>query len=114
MVVSRIDSSKVIDTERFLDNGAPVIEGKNAKRGTQYLYYIREGVCITCNAECQEGEWFSQDELFYIDIVNNSDHGIMFDLDKVRIVGNKNKAKGKIESTPWIKYTPESYEDYIK
>ena len=111
--VSRIDSTQLIDTERFLDSAAPVITGMNAKDGTKYRYLIREGVCITCDAVVQKGDWFSPDDMiFYVDIVNNSDHGIMFDFDKVRVRGLKEK-KGKWEEKVWTKYTPDSYDQHL-
>ena len=113
VTVSRIDTTQVINTERFLDGGTPVIKGTKAADGTHYLYYIREGVCITCSAVKQSGEWFSDDEIFYIDIVNNSDHGIMFNFTKASVVGIKKK-KDKDEEKVWKKYYPESYEEYLR
>ena len=112
--VSRIDSTQLIDTERFLDSAAPVITGKNVKGGTHYRYLIRNGVCITCNAVIQEGDWFSPDDMiYYLDIVNNSDHGIMFDFNTVSVVGKKKKSNGKVEEKVWPKYTPDSYERHL-
>ena len=114
VTVSRIDTTQIINTERFLDGGTPVIYGVKANDGTSYVYYIREGVCITCNAEIVSTGWSSKNEIFYIDIVNNSDHGIMFDFSKVSVVGKKNKSKGQVEEKVWKKYTPESYDQYLR
>ena len=115
IALSPIEPDKVIDTQRFLDSGVPVINGKNSKGGTNYLYYIRNGVCITCNAVKEGGDWFSgDDEIFYLDIVNNSDHGVKFDFDKVSVIGRKNKKNGEKEEKVWTKYTPESYEQYLR
>ena len=114
ITVSRIDTTQIINTERFLDGGAPVLEGLKADSGTQYLYYIREGVCVTCSAVKTQHGMFSNDDIFYVDIVNNSDHGIMFDFSKVRVVGKKNKSKGQVEEKEWKKYTPESYDQYLR
>lgn len=110
--VTPIDASKVIDTERFLNSAAPVIAGKYTDNGHNYTYYIREDVCVTCNAVSQKGGLFTDDEIFYVSIVNNSDHGVMFDFDKVRIEGERSKANGTTERSVWTKYTPESYEDF--
>lgn len=113
VTVCRIDSTQLIDTDRFLDSGTPVLSGKNVRGGTDYLYLIRNGVCITCNAVVMKGDWFSSDDLlFYVDIVNNSDHGILFDFDKVRVRGLKKK-KEKWEEKMWTKFTPESYDSYL-
>ena len=114
VTVSRIDSTQLIDTERFLDTASPVIKGRYAKDGTDYAYLIREGVCITCNAVIQSGDWFSADDMiFYLDIVNNSNHGIMFDFDRVGILGQKFKSKGAVEEKGWVKYTPDSYDAHL-
>ena len=114
ITVSRIDSTQRIDTERFLDNGTPVIYGRNVRGGTSYSYVIRNGVCITCNAVRQEGSWFEPDDMiFYLDIVNNSDHGIMFDFDAVSVVGKTKKKNGTVDEKVWTKYTPDSYERHF-
>lgn len=110
--LSHIDASKVIDTERFLNSAAPVIVGKYSEDGHNYTYYIREDVCVTCNAVSQAGGLFTDDEIFYVSIVNNSDHGVKFDFDKVRVQGTRTKSKGVEETSSWTKYTPESYEDF--
>ena len=113
VAVSPIDSTKVINTARFLDNGSPVIQGFKVIDGNNYLYQIRDGVCVTCNAEIVAGDWFSNNEMFHIDIVNNSDHGIMFDFNKCYVVGRKYKKNGKVEEKGWKKFTPDSYDQFL-
>ena len=111
--VSPIDSTKVINTARFLDKGTPVIYGNKVIDGNNYQYQIRDGVCVTCHAVVVDGDWFSTNEMFHIDIVNNSDHGIMFDFDKVYVVGRKYKKNGKVEEKGWKKFTPDSYDQFL-
>lgn len=112
--VSPIDSSQVIDTKRFLDSGSPVIAVLYSDKGINYSCLIRDDVCVNTRAVVRDGAGFNNDELFYIEIVNNSDHGIMFDFGKVSVTGHKKKANGDIENISWPKYSPDSYEAYVR
>jgi len=112
--VSPIDGSKVVDTQRFLDSAPAIIVGQYSENGINYVYLIRDDVCVTARAVRQSGSGFTDDEIFYVEIVNNSDHGIMFDFGKVYVTGHKNKANGTIEDVSWPKYTPDSYDQYIR
>lgn len=112
--VSEIGPEDVIDTERFLDSAAPLIYGQYANNGTTFAYYIREGVCLTYHVGLVDDGWFDQNPLFYIDIVNNSDHGIMFEFDKVYALAVKNKKNGTTVKTPVAKFNPDSFDQFLR
>jgi len=54
-------------------------------------------------------KWYDNDWLLYINIVNNSDHGVMFDRDKLfaKLVDSNG------ETLKFTRYTPDSYDSYI-
>lgn len=112
--ISRIEPEQVIDTRRFLDSNEPVTGGIYSENGTKYRYQIRDGVMLTYHVGFMDDGWFSENTLFYVDIVNNSDHSIMFDFSKVYAVTVKNKKDGSKDIKPLAKYDPDSYDQFIK
>lgn len=102
--LERIQPKDAIDTERFLDDGH-VIYGWYKNDGRTYGYYIKSGMMMMFHTS-----WYGKDLLVNLEITNNSDHGVMFDLAKVRIEGTDKKGK----SVPVIRYTPESYDAHIE
>ena len=102
--LEKIDPKDVIDTERFLDDDH-VIFGRNMNNGTSYSYYIRSGLMVTFYST-----WYGKDLIINFQITNNSDHGVMLDLAKIRIEGTDDKGK-PVEVT---RYTPESYDGRIE
>ncbi len=102
--LEKIDPKDIIDTERFLDDDH-VIYGYYQNDGTSYRYYIKEGLMMTFYAS-----WYGKDLIVNFQITNNSDHGVMLDLNKVRIEGTDDKGK-PVEVT---RYSPESYDARIE
>ena len=102
--LQKIDPKDFIDAERFLDDGH-VIYGLYKNNGDTYRYYIKDGLMMTFYAN-----WYGKDLIVNFQITNNSDHGVMLDLDKVRIEGTDDKGK-PVEVT---RYTPESYDARIE
>ena len=112
--VSAIDQDKMLDTGRFLDSASPIIFGKYSEDGRNYSYYIRDGVCVTFNAQFSPGEFLGTHFITYVQIVNNSDHGVKFDLDKVSLVASKKKASGKVDTFNWSIFRPDEYDEFLK
>ncbi len=99
-----IDPKDVIDTERFLDDGH-VIYGYYKQNNRTYRYYIKEGLMVM-----YYDTWYDHDLIINFEITNNSDHGVMFDLAKIRLEGTDKKGK-PVQVT---RYTPESYDGRIE
>lgn len=102
--LEKIDPSEVIDTERFLDDGH-VIFGRYKTDGQSYTYYIKEGLMFLYHST-----WNGNDFIIHLEITNNSDHGVMFDLAQVRTSGVDKKGK----PVEVVRYTPESYDAHIE
>ena len=102
--LEKIDPKDVIDTERFLDDGH-VIYGLYKNNGETYRYYIKDGLMMTFY-----NTWYGKDLIINFQITNNSDHGVMLDLDKVRLEAFDHKGN----PTELTRYTPESYDNRIE
>ncbi len=102
--LEKIEPKDVIDTERFLDDGH-VIYGYYKQDNHTYRYFIKEGLMILFY-----NTWYGKDLIINFEITNNSDHGVMFDLGKLRYTGTD--AKGK--PVEIVRYTPESYDGRIE
>lgn len=110
-----IDSSEYINTFRFLESGLPVILGSHKENGKSYVTYLREGVFVSFNIQSFTDGWFSENKLFMVDIINGSDHGIMFDLDKVKSKAVKLDKQGNVTKEIDLKiFSPESYDNHIQ
>ena len=102
--LEKIDPKDAIDTERFLDD-AHVIYGYYKEDNRTYRYFIKEGLMIMFY-----NTWYNKDLIIQLEITNNSDHGVMLDLAKVRTEGTDSKGK----PVEVIRYTPESYDGRIE
>ncbi len=102
--LEKIDPKNVIDAERFLDDGH-VIYGLYKNNGETYRYYIKDGLMMTFY-----NTWYGKDLIINFQITNNSDHGVMLDLDKVRLEAFDHKGN----PTELTRYTPESYDNRIE
>lgn len=102
--LEKIEPKDAIDTKRFLDDGH-VIFGRYKIDGVNYSYYIKDGLMMMYHST-----WNGNDFLIHLEITNNSDHGVMFDLAKVRTQGTNKKGK----PVEVIRYTPESYDAHIE
>lgn len=114
--VEKIQPSEAIKTARFLDACPVVTQGVFSEGGSYHKYYIRDKISIDCRATTRDGaDLFSCDDImFTLNIINESDHGILFDFsDKVWITGTKKKSNGTVQTKDLTKYTPESYDQYL-
>ena len=102
--LEKIDPKDVIDTERFLDDDH-VIYGYYKADNHTYRYFIKEGLMVMFY-----NTWYGKDLIINFEITNNSDHGVMLDLAKIRTEGTDSKGK----SVEVIRYTPESYDGRIE
>ena len=102
--LEKIEPKDVIDTERFLDDDH-VIYGENKNNGHTYRYYIKDGLMVMFY-----NTWYGKDLIINFEITNNSDHGVMLDLAKVRVEGTDSKGN-PVEVT---RYSPESYDGRIE
>lgn len=102
--LEKIDAKDVIDTERFLDDGH-VIYGEYTRNGETSRYFIREGLMMTFYTY-----WYGKDLIVNFQITNNSDHGVMLNMDKVRLEATDHKGN----PTELTRYTPESYDARIE
>lgn len=102
--LEKIDPKDVIDTERFL-NDDHVIYGYYKQNNHTYRYYIKDGLMVMFY-----NTWYGKDLIINFEITNNSDHGVMLDLAKIRTEGTDSKGK----PVEVIRYTPESYDGRIE
>ena len=102
--LEKIDPKDVIDTERFL-NDDHVIYGEYTNNGKTSRYFIREGLMMTFYTY-----WYGKDLIVNFQITNNSDHGVMLNMDKVRLEATDQKGN----PTEISRYTPESYDARIE
>lgn len=102
--LEKIDTNEAIDTKRFL-NDSHAIFGYYKEDGHTYHYYIKDNVMLM-----YYNTWNGKDYIINLEITNNSDHGVMFDLAKVRQEGTDKKGK----PVKVARYTPESYDNKIE
>ena len=103
--LEKINPSEAIDTEKFLDE-APVIYGRYTQDGKTHLYFIRDDVMIMFHPSWNG----SKDFLLNLEINNNSDHGVMFELGNVRTSGSDKNGNHVVVT----RYTPDSYDQYVE
>lgn len=99
-----IDIKDAIDTERFLDC-SHVIYGYYKVNGHTHAYYIKDNLMFMFR-----NSWYGKDFLIHLEITNNSDHGVMLDLSKIRTEGTD--ANGKPVEV--LRYTPDTYDARIE
>lgn len=102
--VEKIDQKEMIDTKRFLDS-PHTIWGSYVDNGTPYYYFLREGVMLE-----YKNSWFDDDFLLEVRVVNNSDHGIMVDMDKI----HASAVDKKDRPMKVIRYTADSYDALVE
>ena len=102
--LEKIDPKDVIDTDRFLDDDH-VIYGEYTSNGETSRYYIREGLMMTFYTY-----WYGKDLIVNFQITNNSDHGVMLNMDRVRLEATDHNGN----PTQMSRYTPESYDARIE
>ena len=103
--LEQMNPSEAINTDKFLDDGH-VIFGRYIQDGHTHCYFIRDGVMIMYN-----DSWNSKkDFLLHLEITNNSDHGVMFELGNVRTYGTDKNGEHIVVT----RYTPDSYDQLIE
>ncbi|MBQ0086185.1 MAG: hypothetical protein KBS72_00665 [Bacteroidales bacterium] len=81
-------STKNLDPKRFLKSTNLPRCGMYYDEGNCYTYYLRDGVLVTMRSTYAKEHFY-----LFLTIVNNSDHGILFNTGNIRATGHK--AKGK-------------------
>lgn len=102
--LEKIEPKDAIDTKRFLDDGH-VIFGRYKSDGRTYTYYIKDGLSFMYHDNWNDGDF-----IINLEITNNSDRGVMFDLAKVRQEGTDKNGK----PVEVARYSPESYDKHIE
>ena len=103
--LEKIEPSEAINTDKFLNDGH-VIFGRYTQNGHTHCYFIRDGVMIMYN-DSWNGK---KDFLLHLEITNNSDHGVMFELGKVTTYGTDKNGEHIVVT----RYTPDSYDQLIE
>lgn len=79
-------STKELDTKRFLKSTNLPRCGMYYDEGNCYTYYLRDGVFFTMRSTYAKEHFY-----LFLTIVNNSDHGILFNTGNIRATGHKAK-----------------------
>jgi len=113
--VEKIDTTAIINTDRFLNAYPTTTYGTYSEGGKGYPYYLRDGIFIGVNADNRDdGKLFGPGDLmFNVEIINDSDHGVMIDMNNIWITGHKKKKDGSVDEFAIPKYSPESYEQFL-
>jgi len=111
----RIDTSSILNTGRFLETYPIVTKGSYKQNGKGYPYYLRNGIYICVDADNRDdGKIFGPGDLmFNVEIINDSDHGILVDMDNVWVTAYKTKKDGTEQEFVIPKYSPESYDQFL-
>ena len=87
-----MSSPKTVDAGRFMKSTALPRCGQYYDDGKCYSYYERDGVFVSCRSS------YGDDNLMlYLSLVNNSDHGILFNTKNMTVTGHKLKKKDSVE-----------------
>jgi len=107
------DQSFFDNTEGFLNEYPVTLMGYYYEGNTPYAYRIRNGICLTCQCKAIEADLFEPlDRLYFIDIINKSDHPLDLNLEKVWVSGHKRKNDGSLSDHTIKHYTLGGYGDY--
>lgn len=108
-----MEAERFPDFDKFVDRYPVTFYGRYKDNGANVQYYMRDGVYVSCRSTECEGDLFEPNYYrFLIEINNDSDHGIAFSFDKTYVMGHRKVGK-KDEDKVMIKYTPDSFEDYL-
>lgn len=114
--LEQIEPTALIKTKRFINAYPVVTYGNFTVNGINHIYFIRDGVSIDCHCTRQENiEFFRADHnIFDLNIINESDHGIRFDFEEnVYVSGHRKKNDGTVETVTIKKFIPEQYEEFL-
>ena len=102
--LEKMNPSEAINTDKFLDDGH-VIFGRYIQDGHTHCYFIKDDVMLMYH-----DSWNGKDFLLNLEITNNSDHGVMFELGNVSTYGTDKKGNHVVVT----RYTPDSYDQYVE
>jgi len=109
------DQSIFEDTEAFLDEYPVTLMGYYYEGNTPYAYRIRNNLCLTCRCVIREADLFEPlDRLYFVDIINKSDHPVNLNQERVWVSGHKRKNDGSLTDHVIKHYNPGGYGDYEK
>jgi len=101
------------NTESFLEEYPVTLMGYYYEGNIPYAFRIRNNICITCNCIIRERDLFEPlDRLYFMDVINRTDHDIFLDYDKVWVSGHKRKNDGGVTTTKIKHYTLGGYGEY--
>lgn len=100
-------------TEAFLNEYPVTLMGYFYEGNTPYAFRIRNSICLACRCDIREADLFEPlDRLYFVDIINKSDHAIELDRQKVWSSGHKRKGNGGVSSHSVKHYDLGGYGDY--
>lgn len=101
------------DFDKFVDSYPAVLSGRYADNGKYHQYYMKGDLYISCQCtEADDGILEPKYKRFYIEINNDSDHGVLFSFDETYVVGHR-IVGGKQQDKYFTKYTAQSFDDYM-
>lgn len=101
------------DFDKFLDSYPPVLFGKYVENGGTHQYYMKGNIYISCQCtDVDDGFLEPKYKRFYIEVNNDSDHGVLFNFDDTYVQGHRTVG-GKLQEKYFTKYTPESFDSYM-
>ncbi|MCQ2170829.1 MAG: hypothetical protein MJY48_04640 [Bacteroidales bacterium] len=100
-------SSKSVDAKRFMSSTQLCRYGKFYDNGNCISYYDRDGVVVAANASYGDDNF-----TLYLSLVNNSDHGILFNTKNLTVKGHKPKGRDSVEVNLYV-YSKNDYVDLV-
>lgn len=100
-------SSKSVDAKRFMSSTQLCRYGKFYDNGNCISYYDRDGVVVAANASYGDDHF-----TLYLSLVNNSDHGILFNTKNLTVKGHKPKGRDSVEVNLYV-YSKNDYVDLV-
>lgn len=101
------------DFDKFVDSYPAVLSGRYVDNGKYHQYYMKGDLYISCQCtEVDDGIFEPKYKRFYIEINNDSDHGVLFSFDDTYVVGHRTVG-GKQQDKYFTKYTAQSFDDYM-
>lgn len=85
VVIDTLSSVEYIDPNDFVNVTPAKLFGKYASKGTVYSYYLNNGIVLT--AHFAKGRNYGKYYQVYLDIINDTDHSIIFNPANVEVQG---------------------------
>lgn len=101
------------NTEEFLNEFPVTLMGYYYEGNTPYAFRIRDNVCLTCQCIVRETDLFEPlDRVFYLDVINKTDHPVSLDREKIWVSGHKRRNDGGISDHVIKHYDLGGYGDF--